>query len=197
MTEEARRDRVMRFAEIWWKSRRDAGVSQEHMALSLGVSKKTIQNWEKGISSPDLFEANEWFRILGVNKMHYILALYYPAFFRDIDIENAEDTEVEEALIKVIKTLSHTEMRQLLFLLTGDHGSDPMAVINLAVAHYQTPLQHRITLGHVIVENYLMAEKLEGVICPDDVKPNMQVVCQSLVRAKEAVFSGKKSYNIN
>lgn len=44
---ESRIERVKRFAKIWWKSRADAGKSQEFMALSLGVSKKTIQNWEK------------------------------------------------------------------------------------------------------------------------------------------------------
>ena len=41
-----RKERADRFAKIWWKSRANMGVSQEYMALGLGVSRKTIQNWE-------------------------------------------------------------------------------------------------------------------------------------------------------
>lgn len=52
---ESRIERAKRFAKVWWKSRDDVGKSQEFMALSMGVSKKTIQNWEKGLSSPNLF----------------------------------------------------------------------------------------------------------------------------------------------
>ena len=44
LTEEPRIDRVKRFSKIWWQSRADMQKSQEFMALSLGVSKKTIQN---------------------------------------------------------------------------------------------------------------------------------------------------------
>ena len=35
-----------RFGMMWKKSRCNAGVSQEYMAKALGVSKKTIQNYD-------------------------------------------------------------------------------------------------------------------------------------------------------
>ena len=45
--EDARISRATRFAKIWWKSGPTLENPQEFMALGLGVSKKTIQNWEK------------------------------------------------------------------------------------------------------------------------------------------------------
>ena len=63
--------RKKRFAEIWWKSRADAGMTQERLAVELGVSRKTIQNWESGATSPSLYQGTEWFRALGLNPLPY------------------------------------------------------------------------------------------------------------------------------
>ena len=103
--EESRIDRVNRFSKIWWQSRADAKKSQEYMALSLGVSKKTIQNWEKGTSSPDLFQGCEWFRVLGLNPMPYYLAFLYPDTFGTPQAFDNEDA-VEKALILLIRQSS-------------------------------------------------------------------------------------------
>ena len=64
-------ERAKRFALMFSKSRAKMKKSQEFMALGLGVSKKTIQNWENGTSSPTFFQSSEWFRILGLNPMPY------------------------------------------------------------------------------------------------------------------------------
>ena len=45
---------------------------------SWGISKKTVQNWEKGLSSPDLFQCLEWFRVLDLNPMTYLMEFIYP-----------------------------------------------------------------------------------------------------------------------
>lgn len=69
-----RASKAKRFAEIWMRSRAEAGHSQERMAMELGVSKKTIQNWEKGLSFPNAFQVFEWFEILHMNPIIYFLA---------------------------------------------------------------------------------------------------------------------------
>lgn len=101
MADDSRIARVSRFSRIWWKSRADAGLSQEEMAIGLGVSKKTIQNWEKGISAPDLFQGSEWFRLLGLNPMPYYLEFVYPTLFSDFSPDKS-DAEIEDALIHLI-----------------------------------------------------------------------------------------------
>lgn len=100
---ESKTERTRRFAQIWSLSRTDAGKTQEFMANGLGVSKKTIQNWEKGASSPDLFEGSEWFRVLGTNPLPYYLAFLYPWLFDGIKPETS-DEEVENALLFLVKT---------------------------------------------------------------------------------------------
>ena len=104
---ESKSDRNKRFARIWSLSRSDAGKTQEFMAAGLGVSKKTIQNWEKGVSAPDLYEGSEWFRVLGSNPMPYYLAFLYPWLFDGIKPEDG-DEEIEQALMFLVKNSSST-----------------------------------------------------------------------------------------
>lgn len=67
-----------RIAQMWLKSRSDAGWSQDRVAKALGVSKKTVQNWESGEASPNFRIALEWFDALGVPMYPYIMELLYP-----------------------------------------------------------------------------------------------------------------------
>ena len=41
-------------------ARRDAGISQEEVALAVGVSVPTIQSWETGRRSPGLAALRRW-----------------------------------------------------------------------------------------------------------------------------------------
>ena len=109
---ESRVDQAKRFAKIWWQSSADADKSQEYMALGIGVSKKTIQNWEKGVSSPDLFQSIEWFRLLAQNPLHYYLEFLYPSLFESEDC--LEEGKTDEALLVLIKPASLKEKQQLL-----------------------------------------------------------------------------------
>ena len=70
-------DRERQFAKIWADSRVDAGKTQDYMAKGLGVSKKTIQNWENGVTAPDFFMGSEWFRVLGINPLPYYLSFLF------------------------------------------------------------------------------------------------------------------------
>ncbi len=58
-----------RFAKMWRKSRNAAGKSQEFVAKSLGVNKKTVQNWEAGTSCPSQEKGFEWFQVLGIQPL--------------------------------------------------------------------------------------------------------------------------------
>ena len=144
MTEEARIDRVKRFSKIWWQSRADSQKSQEYMALSLGVSKKTIQNWEKGVSAPDLFQGCEWFRVLGLNPMPYYLAFLFPDIFGTPHaFEN--DRNIEQALSLLIEQSSSMEKRQLLFLMTARQFlAFPPADVHRALPHLHAGQSDRL-----------------------------------------------------
>ena len=174
---ESKTERTRRFAQIWSLYRTDAGKTQEFMANGLGVSKKTIQNWEKGASSPDLFEGSEWFRVLGTNPLPYYLAFLYPWLFDGIKSETS-DEEVENALLFLVKNMTDLEKRELLYLMAGRHGS----------------LRSRVTAARTILENYEMDEACGALVCPDNVRPDMRMLRHAVEEGKQSVFNQLSGY---
>ena len=193
MSEESRIDRVKRFSKIWWQSRADAKKSQEYMALSLGVSKKTIQNWEKGTSSPDLFQGCEWFRVLGLNPMPYYLAFLYPDTFGTPQAFDNEDA-VEKALILLIRQSSAAEKKELLFLMSGHHGSSWHSLLQMFTAHCHCSLRSRVTAARTILENYEMDKACGAMVCPDNVQPDMKMLHHAVEEGKQSVFNQLSGY---
>lgn len=188
-------NRSNRFAKIWWKSRADAGVSQEALAFELGVSRKTIQNWEKGTTAPSLFQGTEWFRALGLNPMPYYLAYVFPDEAEGIKASDS-DERINEALLSCVTALPEKAKRQLLYLLIGEHGSSSTAVINLLNAYLQLPMLDRYKIAGSIINCYEVEELLERLVCPENSKPDMDKLRDALRLGKEAAVSGKAGYSI-
>ena len=193
MMEESRNERIARFSRIWWQSRADAGKSQEFVALGLGVSKKTIQNWEKGISSPNLFQGAEWFRILGLNPVPYFLSFLYPQLFEGIS-PDASDEQVAMALQALSDQASPQEKRQLLFLMAGKHGSSWYALLQMFTAHCHTSMQSRAYTARMILDHYEVEKATGDLICPDNVSPDLDVLRSAIERGKSAAQRGESGY---
>ena len=191
--EESRIDRVSRFSKIWWKSRADADKSQEFMALGLGVSKKTVQNWEKGISAPDLFQGSEWFRILGLNPLPYYLAFLYPDLFGDISPDKS-DEEINLSLHHLIDQATPIEKRQLLFLMAGKHGSSWYALLQMLTAHCHTSMQCRVGTARIVLDNYEMQQETGELVCTDNVLPDLDVLRNAIESGKSAAQQKRPGY---
>lgn len=190
---ESRAERIKRFAKIWTLSRSNAGKSQEFIANGLGVSKKTIQNWEKGVSSPDLFNGSEWFRVLGLNPLPYYLAFLYPELFDGISPE-CNDAVTEEAIELLVRNSTAQEKRQLLYLMAGRHGSSWYSLLQLFCAHCHTSMRSRVNAARMIADNYDMDEKTDDLVCPDNVQPDMDMLRRSIEDGKNAVMAGAQGY---
>lgn len=193
--EKERVDRAKRFSKIWWRSRADAEVSQEYVAIGVGVSRKTVQNWEKGISSPDLFQASEWFNVLGLNPLPYFLDYIFPEKVDGIKASD-EDRRVEEALTHLISQLPASGKRQLLYMLYGHHGSSPNAVLNLMNAHLQTPLKDRVVHAAMIVEDYELEKSLGNLVSPANVQPDVKMLRISMDNARVTVEKHRSGYHL-
>jgi transcriptional regulator with XRE-family HTH domain len=191
--EESRMERVSRFSKIWWKSRADAEKSQEFMALGLGVSKKTVQNWEKGISAPDLFQGSEWFRILGLNPLPYYLAFLFPDLFGEIS-PNTPDEEVDLALHHLIDQATPMEKRQLLFLMAGKHGSSWYALLQMFTAHCHTSMQCRVATARIVLDNYEMQQETNELVCTDNVAPDLDILRNAIESGKSAAQQKRPGY---
>lgn len=183
-----------RISEIWSRSRSDAGKSREYMAKMLGVSKKTIQNWEEGLSSPSVIRCLEWFDCLNMNPLPYVLQTLYPKQFHDISHADS-DERIEEALEKIVADLPSDYKRRLLFFLYADHGSSPLAMLDLSTAHLQAPLETRINIAQSVATNYEIALAKNNLRSPNHIQPNMDNLHDAIYRGKEAVVHGENRYN--
>lgn len=191
--DESRIERAKRFAKIWWKSRDDVGKSQEFMALSMGVSKKTIQNWEKGLSSPTLFQATEWFKILGLNPIKYYLEFLYPNFFEKTSPE--DESKLDEKLANLIKISSAAEKRELIYLMSGTHGSSWPALLQLFAAYCHMSLQSRVIIARIVLESYEMEEKNGRLVNSDKIKPDLELLKSAIAICKAATQNGYYGYS--
>ena len=140
-----RADRMQRFARIWWSSRAAGKRSQEYMAMAMGISKKTVQNWEKGISSPDLYQCLEWFRVLELNPMTWLMEFLYP----EADAGASDDM--------LTATLTPRQKESVRYIYTGSHGSSPAALTELMLAYIAPPLEQRMALAQLVHEQYSIA----------------------------------------
>lgn len=191
--DEKKEERCKRFTKIWTESRADAKKTQAYMAEGLGVSKKTIQNWENGVSSPDLFSGSEWFRLLGLNPLPYYLAYLFPELFDGI-VPDDEDDTIEEALMLLIQNSTPVEKRQLLYLMAGRHGSSWYSILQMFTAHCHTGLKSRVNAARLILENYEMDKQTGKLVCPDNIQPDLTMLENAVEEGKRAVLKSYSGY---
>lgn len=186
-------ERAARFARIWSDSLAAAGKTQEFMAAGLGVSKRTIQNWENGSTSPDLFTGSEWFRVLGLNPFPYYLSYLFPDMFGEISPEDDDDV-IEQALIDLVKNSTMTEKRELLYLMAGRHGSSWYSLLQMFTAHCHTSMHSRVNAARLILDNYEMDVQRGSIVCPDNIRPDVQMLHNAVEEGKRAVINSQSGY---
>ena len=180
-----------RAAKLYWKSRMDGKKSQEYMALSLGVSKNTVSNWEKGTSCPSMRQTAEWFRVLGLNPFRYYLEYYYPEAYENVSYDN-----VTELLHNYIDNMAINSQKELAYLFLGNHGSSVGSVLQMLTAHLHTDLRSRVGVAELIARNYELCEATDSLVCKDDVLPNMELLKNSIELGHKAVINGNTGYTI-
>lgn len=169
------------------KARISKRKSQESLALSLGVARKTIQNWENDVSSPSITQAIDYFKTLGLSPLPALFEYLYPEL-KDQFQDNREE------LMLLISDLPAETISQLLHLFYGEHGSSPRAIMNLISAHLETPMKDRVSNGSLIVKNYELAKKKNKI--PGRVKVDLEFLHKALEEGEEAFVKGEDAYVI-
>lgn len=183
----------MTIAEALRTTRNESKKSQEFMAFELGVTRRTILNWESGVSEPSIGQAIEWFKLAGKNPVPYLLQYTYPDMDRISPKDN--DYKILTALMQLINDLPAEGVRQLMYLFFGNHGSSPRAVLQMITAHLQTPMKDRIAHGQLVATNYEIAKRTGELYRPDNVQPDLEYLNDSIASAKRAVEKKAKEYN--
>lgn len=191
---ETRLERIERFAMMHSSARIKAGRSQDFMAAELCVSKKTIQNWEKGISSPSFFQSLEWFRVLKINPFPHYLSYVYPKQLKNVR-HDSDDKKIEEAFDVLMGNISVNTKRALLYLFYGEHGSSPNAVIQMILAHLHTPMKDRIAPASIIAQMYEMEKELGNLVCTNNIQPDMNVLKKAISCGISSAVNNEKGYN--
>lgn len=177
---------------ILGKARTKMGKSQEYMANELDVARKTVQNWESGVSCPTVEQAMAWFEILNLSPLPYFLEYIHPSM-ENIKASD-DDAKIRDALSRVLGDFPDTAIRQLLFLLYGDHGSSPSAVLNMLTAHLQSPMKDRLINASIIEKNYEIAKVQGKLSSPNHVQPDMNLLHEGIEEGCKAVIAGTESY---
>lgn len=191
---ESKLEKRQAFAAMLSKSRYTAGKSQEFMAAELGVSRKTIQNWENGISFPDAFVLGEWFEILGLNPLPYYNSYFNYDVFKDLT-PSSSDEKISNALNVVVNDLSPHFKRQLLFWLHATHGSDPMSVLQLVVAHLHLPMRSRVSTARSVVEDYEICAHQGELVETDHVFPDLELLHKAIELGRDAALNNHNGYS--
>lgn len=186
--EERRHD----FSLIWSRSRYDSHVSQDYMADHMHISRKKIQNWESGITSPTMIESSEWFSILKLNPMPYYYGYLYPEYLGITGKDS--DKKVTDFLLKICRHLPLSPKKQLLFILLGNHGSSPSSVFELFTAHLHMSLRYRHIHASIILQNYLVEQNLEKLICTDEIGPDIGLLQYSVNNAQKSILDNAHGY---
>lgn len=190
---ESRESRIKRFAGIHSRVRMEANKSQEFMARELGVSKKTVQNWEKGLSSPSFFQSLEWFRVLHINPFPHYLGIISPDTIEGLKPSDSNE-RIENAFRTLCDNLPISDKRALLYLFYGNHGSSPHSVLQLMLAHLHSPIEFRIMTAYMVANEYELNSKLGTLICADNIQPDMDNLWKAIHSATDSAVNNDFGY---
>lgn len=183
----------MTISDFLRSTRNDAGKSQEYMAFELGVTRRTISNWESGTSEPSIGQAIQWFKLVDKNPIPYLLQTTYPEM--DKISPNDSDAKILTSLLQLINDLPADGIRQLMYLFFGNHGSSPRAILQMITAHLQTPMKDRIAHGQLVATNYDLAKRTGTLARPENIQPDIEYLNAAIATAKATVEKNAKEYS--
>lgn len=176
------------------RARTDAGVSQRYIAQALGISERTVKNWEVGSSLPNILQLVSWFKACGLNPVRYVLDWLNPADFDGLCAEDSAD-DIKNALLEYISSVAtENEIRKLAFCIFGNHGSSWNAQLEMLCAHDHTTMRSRVTVARAILENYEMEAAQGALVATDHISPNLDHLRAAVESGKDAVQEGKAGY---
>lgn len=183
-----------RCGNIYATTRYNSGISQETMAFELGVSRRTIQNWESGISHPNIMQSASWFKLLGISPVPFLLRLHDDIF--DTISADSSDEDITLALMSIVQALPSSQKRALLYLFAGEHGSDPESVLQMLLANLHTPMKDRVAVVSAVINNYDISKSTNSLVDTSHIMPNMNLLRTAYQSGKEAASKGNNGYSI-
>lgn len=175
------------------KARIAAGLSQREIARMIEKNERTVQNWEKGVSSPDCDEIMDWFTACGTSPLAAMQEMLHPELYRK-STTDMTDEELDTALWAYFAQAPRIVKEMVLFIALGRHGSYPPAVFAEVCANLHTPLQCKVAVcGHVRY-NYSFSVATGTDPVPDEVHPPVELLDSAYKAGETAALTGASSY---
>ena len=175
------------------KARVSAGLSQVEIARRIEKGERTVQSWEKGCTSPDSDEIMDWCTACGASPIAVFMEMIHPELYATPD-DGKTDTELDAQLCRFVVNLPPLTKRLLLFVLKGNHGSSPSAVISEVAANLHCPLNNRVSVCGIIINQYNFAQNMGLDPCPDDPQPPIDDLKVNYKAGREASEKGAQGY---
>ena len=175
------------------KARVSANLSQREMAHMIEKNERTVQNWEKGVSSPDSDEIMDWCSACGVSPITVFMEVLHPDLYKEADNKKTDDA-VDQELHMLVQALPPLTKRLLLFVLKGRHGSSPPAVISEIAANLHCPLNNRASVCGTIIDQYNYAQTAGLDPCPDAPHPPIDDLKITYKAGRTAAENGAFGY---
>lgn len=175
------------------QSRIAADLSQQEIARKINRSKRTVQSWESGDSSPDSEDIFEWFSACGASPLGAFQRMVHPSLYAKPDTDKT-DKEIDAELATLLSEQSRISKLMLLYLLKGEHGSYPPAVLAEICANLHTPLHDRVTVCGSILNNYTHAQATGIDPVADAIQPPLEFLVSAYQAGREASRNGATGY---
>lgn len=175
------------------KARVSSGLSQREVARQLNRGERTIQSWEKGLSSPDADEIMDWCSACGVSPFSVFQEMMHPELYHHPDADK-DDKQISRELTKYVQALPPITKRLLLFILKGRHGSYPPAVISEVAANLHCPMISRVVVCGCITTQYEYSRIHKLDPCPYDIQPPIEDLKKAYWAGRDASERGAQGY---
>jgi len=184
-----------KMAEMLATSRESCDRSQKYMAKAMGKAIGTIQNWEYGVSAPNLLETMEWFEILGINPMRYMLDFLHPEMYKELTAESPTD-DIRRAVIHWFADVSSdSDIRKIAYCIFGNTGSSFSGQLDAWCALNHLPLMDRINVADVVTNLYTLRKMRDELRGNDHIMPDVDNLSNCIYQAKKAVLNMKDDYS--
>lgn len=170
----------------------ESGLSDRFIARSLDIAESTLAKWKSGAGAPSMVGLLNLYDVCGRNPWECLPEYLYP----DVLLAplTAEDNAVLDRVCLRTAASDPRTVRQIAFLLFGDHGSDFMAYMAKMTADLQCTLQSRSASASLIASNFTIDHARGQLCCPQAVLPDMAVLKAAILKGREASGSGQNAY---
>ena len=181
-------------AEALRQLRIQNGYTKAEMCIAANVDIRTWNKYESGESAPDVAKFLYIFAALGKDAMHTVLHIVYPETYADLSPEDETQRFRETAAHYILNAASDRTVRELNFLIHGQHGSNIEPQMQEFTMLDHLPMAYRYAIAEMIYTFWRLAESRGELVRTDRIMPDIDVFLAGLTQGQEAANDHRDSY---